>query len=95
MIVGKFEPLTLIEVWSPRYHDKVALLHAGRVRNATTALIKVKFTRAKSMEGDWVISKAKAMSCKLDSNGSAPMYAVPLTDLQPLEINERDIRGVI
>lgn len=92
--LGKYEPLTVFEIYAPRWHDKTVLLKAEKVKNAKTTWLKIKFTKAPSMEGDWVISRAKALTFPLTTNGTAQMRAVPLNQLSVLEIDEKDIRGV-
>ncbi len=94
LTLGKYEPLTLFEVWQPRYHDKTVLLKAEKVKNAKTQYLKIKFTKAPTMEGDWVISKQKAKSFPKSTNGTIQCYVIPLSELKILNINERDIRGV-
>lgn len=93
--LGKFEPMTYLEVFEPRYHDKTALLNGPKVKRATTQWVRVKFTKAKSMEGDWVVSRSKVMKYPLQSNGTIQCYAVPLSELNILEIDEKDIRGIM
>lgn len=90
MILDKFTPMTKIEIWEPRYHDRMVLLHVDKVRKAQPH-IKVVFTKTKSdtFAGDWYISKKAAMKFKKDWNGSAYCYAIPFDKLEVLEINER------
>lgn len=94
MKLGRLEPFTYFEIFQPRWHDKVVLLKASKVKDAKTTYLKIKFTKAPSMEGDWVISKAKALTFPLTTNGTAQMRAVPLNELSVLEIDEKDIRGL-
>jgi len=93
--LAKFEPLTYFEIWQPRWHDKTVLLKAIKVKNATTKYIKIKFTKTPSMPDAYVISKAKVMSYPKETNGMIPCYVVPIKDLGLLEIDEKDIRGLI
>lgn len=69
----------MIEIWSPRWHDRVTLVAKYKVRDGVN---KIKFTKAKSlkdtvysMEGD------KIKSYPLETNGTIPCYAVSLDDL--------------
>lgn len=92
--LGRFEQLTFFDVWSPRYHDRVVLLKAKKVKEAKTIWLKVKFSKAPSLTQEYVISRAKALTFPKDSNGSADMIAVPLNELSVLEIDEKDMRGL-
>lgn len=91
--LGRFEPFTFFDVWQPRWHDKVVLLKAKKVKEGNQWL-KIKFSKAPSLEEEYVISKAKALTFPKDSNGTADMIAVPLNELSVLEIDEKDIRGL-
>lgn len=92
MIVSKYEPLTKLEIWQPRYHDKKVLLACGKVDNAKTKYLKIVFTKAPTMEGDWIIDKTRVKRFKRETNGVIQVYAVPLSELLPLEVNKRDWR---
>lgn len=94
MTLGKYEQMTYFDVWSPRYHDKVVLLKAKKIKEAKTTWLKVKFSKAPSLSQEYVISRAKALTFPKDSNGTADMIAVPLNELNVLEIDEKDIRGL-
>lgn len=92
MIIDKFIPLNYFEIRHPRYHDKRVLLAARKVGTHN----KVVFTEAPSMgTAPYYISGAKVKKYKKESNGAIMCFAVPLDELEPLEINERDLRGII
>lgn len=56
---------------------------------------KVVFIKARTLgDGPYYVSGAVVKKCKKTSNGSIECYAVPLGELQPLEL-ERDLREVI
>lgn len=95
MTLGRFDQLAVFDIWQPRWHDKTVLLACHKVDNAKTIHLKIKFTKAKSMAGDWYVNKKVVQKCKKETNGTIMTYVVPLDKLQPLEINERDIRSVI
>jgi len=94
-VLGKFDQLAVFDIWQPRWHDKTVLLACHKADNAKTKHFKIKFTKAKSMAGDWYVSKDIVKKCKKESNGTIMTYVVPLDKLQPLEIKQHDIRGVI
>ena len=90
----KYEPLTFFSIREPRYHDKVVLLSAKKIKDAKTQWLKIKFTDAPSMEGDWCITKQKAKSFPLTTNGVIQCRAIPLSALEPLEIIDKDERSL-
>ena len=94
MKLPKYEQMAYFDVWSPRWHDKTVLLHAKRLKDAKTKWIKITFSKTPSMEGDWVISKQKALSFPLGTNGTTQVRVIPLSELEPL-ILTNDIREVI
>lgn len=93
MKLGRLEPLTYFQIWQPRYHDKRVLLSAQKVKSAKTKFAKIHFTKAPSMAGDWVISIKKIKAFPIQTNSSIQCYAVPLSELQPLELtnDEREL----
>lgn len=91
MILSKFTPCNFFSIWEPRWRDRVVLLAKHKVGTHN----KVVFTKAKSMGTDpYYVSGAVVKKCKLEDNGAIPCYAVAIDKLEPLEINERDIREV-
>lgn len=79
----KHEPVTLIELWHPKYHEREAWVSLVKVKNANTHYIKIVFTKAKSEEfkGSWVISKRRALTYPRTTNGTITVLAIPLADL--------------
>lgn len=69
--------MTTIEIWQPRYKDRIVLLAKYKVETADED-IRVVFTKAKHLEGKaFHISRELAMQCPLDDNGKIGCYAVP------------------
>lgn len=92
MIVKKFTPLNYFEIWSPRYKDNRVLLAAHKVGENN----KIVFTKAQHMGTEpYYLSGKTIRKYPKESNGKVMCYAVPLDELEPLEIDEKDIRGVI
>ena len=88
MIFNKPYLLTKLDVWAPRYSDaytgddRVALLACYKV-DAGSPWILVDFTKAKHLLGQrYCIERSVAQSCKVDSNGKIPCYAVPMSKLE-------------
>lgn len=86
MIFKNPERLTHLDIWTPRYSDaygeegeRVALLAQYKVAHASPWII-VTFTRAKHLAGQrFCIKRVDVEKCKVDSNGSIPCYAVPMS----------------
>lgn len=94
MRISKFEPLTTLVIWSPKYSTKEVLLSVGKVKAAKTKYLKIVFTKAPSMEGDWIVDSGSVKRRKKVTNSAIQCYAVPLDLLLPLEIETRDLRAV-
>lgn len=91
MQLDKFTPLTTFLIFAPRWHDKTVLLSASKVNSAMTKYLKVVFTKAPTMNGDWVVDKTDVKRLKKETNGTIQCYVVPLKLLIPLTINERSL----
>lgn len=92
MLISKYTQMSYFEIWEPRYRDKKVLLAKRKVGTHN----KIIFTRAPSMGTEpYYISGAKVKKYKLEGNGRIPVYAVPISELEPLEIGTRDIREVL
>ena len=95
MIINKPYMVTRLQVWNPRYHDKyedsqetVALLHKNKVDRATGVII-IEFTKAKHLQGQrFAILKQRAQQCAVGTNGTAPMYVVPMSWFEGWETGE-------
>jgi hypothetical protein len=75
-----------LEIWQPRYRDKRVLLACHKVGEHN----KIIFTKAPSMGTDpYYITGKKVKQFKKESNGTIDVYSVPLSELQPLEYQER------
>lgn len=78
--------MRVIEVWAPRYHDRVALVAVRKVKDGTNYL---RFTKAPSM-GKGLYSfdgTVVRRECELDTNGKIPCFAIPLYML--VEVKEK------
>lgn len=86
MIINSPHMTTELPIWAPRYSDayketneRVALLAKYKV-DQSTPVFRVKFTKAKHLEGQrFAIAKTKAQSFPLDTNGKIACYAVPMS----------------
>ena len=85
MLISKTTPLNLIDIWTPRYKDRVVLIANYKVKENN----KIIFTKAKHLEGrEYFMKGSKIRQYPLDTNGKISCYAVPLDDLEPLEYKE-------
>jgi hypothetical protein len=71
--------MNTIEIWEPRYHDRVALV---ATRKVTSGVNRIIFTRAKSMPGVYEIDGDEMRRCPVKGNGKIPCYVVPLEKLK-------------
>lgn len=90
MILDKLTPVNLISIWQPRYHDKVVLINPAKVGEHN----KIVFTKALSLTGTYYLSGKTIRKHKKESNGTIACFVVPLSELRPLQINERDWRMI-
>lgn len=88
---GKYDSMNFIQIWSPRYHDQKVLINPAKVGVHN----KVVFTKAPSLPGTYYLSGATIRKFKKESNGTMQCYVVPVSELRPLIINERDMRALI
>lgn len=85
MTLDRLTPLNVIEIWQPRYKDRVVLVAKYKVKQQN----KVVFTKAKHLAGkEYYLSGADVAKYPIDTNGTLDCYAIPLDDLEPLEIKK-------
>jgi hypothetical protein len=66
----------MIEIWAPRWHDRVVLIAKYKVCAGKNRII---FTKAKNLKGRvFVVDGLDIGKCPLESNGTILCYAVPL-----------------
>lgn len=68
----------MIEIWQPRWHDKVVLIAKSKVRDQNTIV----FTKTPAMKGEYHLSGEIIKSYPLDTNGRIPCYAVSLKEFK-------------
>jgi hypothetical protein len=85
MLISKLTPINLIDIWTPRYKDRVVLIATYKVKENN----KIIFTKAKHLaDKEYFMKGSKVRTYPLDTNGTVSCYAVPLDDLEPLEYKE-------
>lgn len=67
-----------IEVWEPRWHDRVALVGCHHVRPGLNVIV---FPKTKTMPGEYPMDGTKLRSYPVGTNGVIRCYEVPLADL--------------
>lgn len=92
MIVQRFTPLNYFEIWSRRFHDNKVLLAAHKVGTHN----KVVFTKDPTLgTHPYYVAGTTVKKYKKESNGAIPVYAVPIDEFEPLEIDTRDLREIL
>lgn len=82
MQIGLFTPVNKLDIWMPRYKDRVVLLAKHKIGTHN----EVTFTKAPHMgKAPYYISGEKAKQFPIESNGKISCYAVPVSELEPLE----------
>ncbi len=72
-----------IEIWNPRWHDRIALIAPFRVKNGMN---KITFTKAKSLKDKiYTMTGEDIRKYPLQWNGKIMCHAVPLDKLTEIE----------
>ena len=70
----------MIDIWNPRWHDRIVLIAPWRVRDGIN---EIKFTKAKSLKDKvYTIHSEDIRKHHKESNGKAMCYAVPMAELK-------------
>ncbi len=81
-VLGRLTPANKIEIWQPRWRDRVVLIAKHKVG----AHNEVIFTKAPSMgDNSFYLSGEVIRQCPTDTNGKIACYAVELDKLRILE----------
>lgn len=81
MQVSRLATLNKLDIWQPRWKDKVVMLACHKVGDNN----EIVFTKTPSMQGSYYVSGKVARSYPKESNGTISCYAVPIHELEPLE----------
>ncbi len=85
MIITKKTPITTIDLWHPRYHDKRFLLACYKVSHALPTVV-ITFSKSKSQQGlRYALPKSKIMTYPIVFNGKIDCYAVPQADWETVD----------
>ena len=79
----------VIEIWSPRYHDRVALVAVHKV---TEGYCFLRFTKAPHLKGILYRFDGSYVrrECEVQSNGKIPCFVIPMYMLEEVEKNNPD-----
>lgn len=73
----------MIEVWQPRWHDRVVLIAKYK---ACAGKNEIVFTKAKSLKGKkFYVDGMDMAKCPLETNGTILCYAVPMFMLKDVD----------
>jgi hypothetical protein len=75
--------MNAIEIWAPRWRDRVALVASYKVLPGRNL---IRFTKAGSYNGIYVINGDDVKKCPLETNGRIDCFAVPLARLEKVSI---------
>lgn len=81
MIIDSKTPTQTIDIWQPRWKDRVALIAKYKVGTHNV----ITFSKTKSLKGEYYISGEAIKQYPIDNNGKLDCYAVPLDALEKLE----------
>ena len=79
--LGKYTPCNVIEIWQPRWKDRMILIAKHKVGLHN----EIRFTKTKSLPNTYYLSSEAIRGCENDTNGKIPCYAVPMNELKVLE----------
>lgn len=70
----------MIEIWSPRWHDRKVLIAKYKVSGGDNYIV---FTKAKNLIGKrFTIKSNEITNCPIETNGTIDCYTVPLDKLE-------------
>lgn len=73
----------MIEIWSPRWHDRKALVAKYKVGEVNDIV----FTKASQLRGKkYRLTRQDIVSCPMETNGKIECFAVPLDTLLEKEV---------
>ena len=63
-----------IQIWEPRWHDRMVLIAKYKVRDSN----QIEFTKGTYKGNSYAVSGADIRKCPIENNGTIDCYAVPL-----------------
>lgn len=80
MKLSRLTPTQDIEIYDPRWRDRVVLIATYKVGTHNQITFKTR-----SLPATYYLSGETIRACPIDSNGKIPCYAVPIDKLEVLE----------
>ena len=69
----------MIEIWQPRWHDRVVLIAKYKVKDGVN---EIKFTKSKCFNDKvFKVGSSEIKDCPIETNGKINCYAVPLNTI--------------
>lgn len=93
-MLSKYTQFSIFSIWSPRWRDRKVLLKASKV-SAHNKIIFTGKDGASMGKLPYYVSGAKVKLCPKESNGTILCYAVPIDELEILELDNKDLLEVI
>lgn len=81
MTLSRTLPLNKIEIFAPRWHDRVVLIATFKTKQDNIVV----FTKTPSLQGEFYVSGETIKKYPKETNGTIDCYAVPLSELEPVE----------
>lgn len=81
MQISRTQPFNKIDIWQPRWKDRRVLLASFKVKQDNIVI----FTKSPTLPGEFYISGTTARKYPLETNGKIECYAVPLSELEPVD----------
>ena len=78
--LGRLAPANRIEIWQPRWKDRVVLISKYKVGLHN----QIEFTKTKSLPDVYYLSWEDITNSPLETNDKIPCYAVPMDKLKRL-----------
>ena len=81
MLISRTKPINKIEIWTPRYRDRVILIATYKVKQDNVIV----FTKAKHLPDEYYLSGETIKRYPVETNGTISCYAVPMSELEVVE----------
>ena len=95
MILPKYSHIKTIEIWNPRWHDRMVLINESHL-DKKIPHYRIVFTKVKSMTGNYYLSYKTIKKGKKEMHdGGVIRRAVPMSKLEDLIIEEHSLLEIL